>query len=114
MILSPVPQMQSTIERLPTGPNINISIIPPQHLQLGHVTIPIAQIGHLVVPIMLSETFLAEGRRQHIVEESALVDVDIQYSSIRFCREDGIERFSEARWVGIVGDLLTYKHTVEV
>lgn len=105
VVLSPVPQMQSSIKRLPTCTNVDISIIPAQHLELGHVAVPIAQIGHLVISIMLSETFLAEGCRQHIVEESALVDVDIQDSTIRFCRKDGIEGFSEAWWICVVGDL---------
>lgn len=94
VILSPIPEMQSAVECLPTGTDVDISIIPSQHFHLGNIAIPITQIRLLVVAIMLSEAFFTEGSRQHVVEEAALFNVDVQNSSIRFCRKDGIERFS--------------------
>lgn len=104
--------MESAVESLFTCANVDVSRIPSQHLQFGHIAPIISKVRHLVVAVMLAEAFLAEGSREHIVQETTLVRVEGENPAIRFCRKDGVERFAQAWRIRVVGDLQAGKSFV--
>jgi hypothetical protein len=97
--------MQTTLEGLHTRPNVDIAIVPPQHLDLVLVSLPVPQIGLLRCPQGLSEAFFPQVLSEHVIQKSSVVCRVEQNPGVRVGRDDRVQRFTETLRPGVLGDL---------
>ena len=58
IVLSPISQVKSAVERLSTCPDVYIPVVPPQDFHFSYIALTVPEIRHLVVAVVLPKTFL--------------------------------------------------------